>query len=193
MGSGSAWCARWRDGMAAPSRWPTIIPVPDLPGSWCRSISRYACRCSRPLCGGRAAGSGHWSAAAVGSACVESACGFDDQVAKALRVEPGAAQHRRHHLVVDQLVEGGLIAAAIGASGHVPLLTSVRRSTIIPKDVVIVTRVRKLSGKVCGGVIGIVFMVEPLGTGPSTQLHALPRSARARRAANLGPCRGGPW
>src|SRR3954468_15004071 len=86
------------------------------------------------------------SVAAAGGS-VEAARGLDDQVAKALRVEPGAAQHRRHHLVVDQLVEGGLIAAAIGASGHVPLLTSaVLLSTIIPKDVVIVTRVRKLSG-----------------------------------------------
>src|SRR3954467_13416923 len=90
--------------------------------------------------------------AAVGSACVESACGFDDQVAKALRVEPCAAQHRRHHLVVNQLVEGGLITAAIGASGHVPLLSSAALlSTIIPKDVVIVTRVRKLSGNLSLG------------------------------------------
>ena len=31
-GSGSAWCARWRGGMAAPSRWPTIIPEPRPPG-----------------------------------------------------------------------------------------------------------------------------------------------------------------
>src|SRR3954471_19846556 len=86
-------------------------------------------------------------AAVTGGGGVDAAGGLDNQVAKALRVEPGAAQHRRHHLVVDQLVEGGLIAAAIGASGHVPLLTSAALlSTIIPKDVVIVTRVRKLSG-----------------------------------------------
>src|SRR4051795_10310288 len=90
-------------------------------------------------------------AAPAGGGRVEAAGGLDNQVAEALRVEPSAAQHRRHHLVVDQLVEGGLIAAAIGASGHVPLLTSVPLSTIIPKDVVIVTRVRKLSGKVCAG------------------------------------------
>src|SRR4051812_14614661 len=91
----------------------------------------------------RDAGSG----AAPGSVGrIEAAGGLDYQVAEALRVEPGAAQHRRHHLVVDQLVEGGLIAAAIGASGHVPLLTSGLLSTIIPKDVVIVTRVRKLNG-----------------------------------------------
>src|SRR3954449_11747299 len=88
-------------------------------------------------------------AASTGGGRVEAAGGLDNQVAEALRVEFGAAQHRRHHLVVDQLVKGGLIAAAIGASGHIPLLTSVRLSTIIPKDVVIVTRVRKLSGKVC--------------------------------------------
>src|SRR4029078_12161994 len=84
--------------------------------------------------------------AAVGIGPVEAARGLYDQVAKALRVQPGAAQYRRHHLIVDQLVEGGLIAAAIGASGHVPLLTSVRPSTIIPNDVVIMTRIRKLSG-----------------------------------------------
>src|SRR3954447_14365460 len=91
------------------------------------------------------------SVAAPAGGRVYAAGGLDNQVAKALRVESGAAQHRRHHLVIDQLVKGGLIAAAIGASGHIPLLTSVRLSTIIPKDVVIVTRVRKLNGKVCAG------------------------------------------
>src|SRR3954453_22212967 len=96
----------------------------------------------------RNAGSG---AAPADFGRIEAAGGLDNQVAKALRVEPGAAQHRRHHLVVDQLVEGGLIAAAIGASGHVPLLTSIQRSTIIPKDVVIVTRVRKLNGNSSAG------------------------------------------
>src|SRR3954452_13988787 len=86
------------------------------------------------------------SVAAPAGGRVDSAGGLNNQGAKALRVEPCAAQQRRHHLVVDQLVEGGLIAAAIGASGHVPLLTSGLLSTIIPKDVVIVTRVRKLNG-----------------------------------------------
>src|SRR3954466_13454098 len=86
------------------------------------------------------------SVAAPAGGRVDASGGLNNQVAEALRVEPGAAQHRRHHLVVDQLVEGGLIAAAIGASGHVPLLTRIGRSTIIPKDVVIVTRVRKLNG-----------------------------------------------
>src|SRR3954447_19153461 len=92
------------------------------------------------------------SVAAPAGGRVYAAGGLDNQVAKALRVKPGAAQHRRHHLVVDQLVEGGLIAAAIGASGHVPLLTSAALlSTIIPKDVVIVTRGRKLSGNLSIG------------------------------------------
>src|SRR4051794_16333359 len=129
--------------------------------------------------------------AAVGSACVKSACGFDDQVAKALRVEPGAAQHRRHHLVVDQLVKGGLIAAAIGASGHIPLLTSVRLSTIIPKDVVIVTRVRKLSGKVCAGSSVLSSRWNPSGLFRDHNSMRC-RGLRTRaRAANLGFRRGG--
>src|SRR3954453_16147165 len=97
----------------------------------------------------RNAGSG---AAPADFGRIEAAGGLDNQVTEALRVESGAAQHRRHHLVVDQLVKGGLIAAAIGASGHIPLLTSVRPSTIIPNAVVIVTRIRKLSGRVSAGL-----------------------------------------
>src|SRR5215217_3023516 len=84
--------------------------------------------------------------AIVDPAVIDPAGGLDDHLAEPLLVEPGAAQHRRHHLVVEQLVEGRLVVAAIAASGHGPLLASATVGSFDEKLVLIVTRPRNFRG-----------------------------------------------
>src|SRR5216683_628520 len=72
--------------------------------------------------------------------------GFDHHLAKPLRIEPGTPQYRCHHLVVEQIFEARLIAAAFGASSHGPLLTCEILCSIGGKHVRIVTGVRKFRG-----------------------------------------------
>jgi hypothetical protein len=74
------------------------------------------------------------------AAVVDSPRGLCDHIAKALRVEPGATQHRRHYVIVEQLFEARLIAAAFSSSVHARLLTSKGSNTFNEKDVLIMTR-----------------------------------------------------
>src|SRR5437763_3916738 len=71
---------------------------------------------------------------------VDTPGGRRHHVAKPLRIEPGAAQHRCHELVIEQLFEARLIAAAFVASGHGPLLTCEIARTIAAKHGLFVTR-----------------------------------------------------
>ncbi len=77
---------------------------------------------------------------------IDPAGGLDHQFTKALEVEAGAAQHRRHQLVGEQIIEGRLITAAFGVSSHNPLPTSKSVINISEKDVLIVTQVRNFRG-----------------------------------------------
>src|SRR5258707_10343291 len=84
--------------------------------------------------------------AVIDPAVIDPAGGLDDHLAEPLRVEPGAAQHRGHHLVVEQLVEGRLVVTAVAASGHGPLLASATVGSFAEKLVLIVTRPRNFRG-----------------------------------------------
>src|ERR1700732_791846 len=72
--------------------------------------------------------------------------GLHHHVANPLRIDPGAAQHRRHYLVGEQIFEARLIAAAVIASGHDPLLTCAILRRITRKHVLFVTPRRIFSG-----------------------------------------------
>ncbi len=61
-------------------------------------------------------------AAVIAPPVVDPTGGLDHHVANALRIEPGTAQDRCHDLVIEQIFEARLIAAAFRASGHDPLL-----------------------------------------------------------------------
>ena len=60
--------------------------------------------------------------AAVDPPVVNPSGGLDHHLANALRIEPGTAQDRFHDLVIEQIFEARLEAAAFRASGHDPLL-----------------------------------------------------------------------
>src|SRR5712671_7631142 len=71
---------------------------------------------------------------------------LDHHVAKALAVEPGAAQDRFHDLVIEQIFEARLIAAAFCAVGHGPLRTYEILCSLAAKHVRNVTRTRIFRG-----------------------------------------------
>jgi hypothetical protein len=60
--------------------------------------------------------------AAVDPPVVDPSGSLDHHLANALRIEPGTAQDRFHDLVIEQIFEARLEAAAFRASGHDPLL-----------------------------------------------------------------------
>src|SRR6266699_5047508 len=86
------------------------------------------------------------AAVAAGGTVIDPFGGLDHHVAKALAVEPGAAQDRFHDLVIEQIFEARLVAAALCASSHGPLLTYDILCRIAPKHVRIVTRTRRFRG-----------------------------------------------
>jgi len=77
---------------------------------------------------------------------LDPARSFHHHIAKFLRLETGTAQHGRHHLVREQIFEARLIAAAIPASSHDPLLTCAILCSLEAKHVLIVTGDRKFRG-----------------------------------------------
>ena len=82
----------------------------------------------------------------VDATVIDPVGGRSHHVAEPLRVEARAAQDGRHHLVVEQIVEARLIAAAIDASSHLPLLPCQLICYIAGKRGLIVTRDRKFRG-----------------------------------------------
>jgi hypothetical protein len=109
----------------------------------------------------------------VDPAVIESMGGRDDHVSETARIEPGAAQDRRHDVVVEQLVKGRLIAAAIDASVHRPLQSCETLCNVGGKRVVIVTRDRKFRGN-----LTIPATQLPFRWNPPAGVLSTPRSAR---------------
>src|SRR6266699_2039721 len=86
------------------------------------------------------------AAVVAGGTVIDPPGGLDHHVAKALAVEPGAAQERFHDLVIEQIFEARLVAAALRAFSHGPLLTCDILCRIAVKHVRIVTRTRRFRG-----------------------------------------------
>lgn len=63
------------------------------------------------------------AAAVPGATVIDPSGGLDHHVANPLRIEAGAAQDRFHDLVIEQIFEARLMAAAFCVSGHDPLRT----------------------------------------------------------------------
>jgi len=93
----------------------------------------------------------------IDSVIIDSSGGRDHHRAKPLRIEPGATQDRRHDVIVQQLVEGRLIAAAIGASGHGTLPTCETLCRMAGKRVLIVTRDRRFRGNLTISATSLPF------------------------------------
>src|SRR5436853_1490178 len=80
------------------------------------------------------------------SAPIHPPRGLRHHVAEALRIQAGAAQYRRHDVVGQQFVEARLIAAAIKASVHDPLLTYIIVGRFAANHVLFVTSGRVFRG-----------------------------------------------
>jgi hypothetical protein len=77
---------------------------------------------------------------------IDSAGCLGHHGAEPFAIEPGAAQHRRHYFICQQILEARLIAAAGIASGHGPLLVWRILCRLVGKHVLIVTLGRKFRG-----------------------------------------------
>src|SRR5437870_4829125 len=131
-GSASAWCGPSRIATAPAWRSPTTGPA-SRSGSTFPRLRRVPNELPVAL-------------VVAGGAMIDPPRRLRHHVAKPLRIEPGAAQHRRHHLVGEQIFQARLIAAAVKASGHDPLLTYEILRRITRKHVLFVTPGRIFSG-----------------------------------------------
>jgi hypothetical protein len=82
----------------------------------------------------------------VSAMIVNTARRFDHHFAKSVRIEPCAAQHRGHNLVIEQILEARFIAAAFCATVHDPLLVYHILRSLGGNRVRFMTGVRKLRG-----------------------------------------------